>query len=66
MARMKYLYKKDADMMDMSRFPSFHASGSVKGMKDKFFGKDALLVKSGEWIYNVKGIDESIYYNIAH
>lgn len=65
MARKKYLYKKDADRLNMSRFPSFHVTGSIKGMKDKFYGKDALLVQSGEWIYNVKE-EEYIYYNIAH
>jgi len=49
MARVKILNEK----MDLSAFPNFHKSGSVTGMKKLYYGKDALLVKSGNYIYNV-------------
>lgn len=34
-------------------YPSFHASGSIKGMKKQFYGENALLVRCGSYIYNV-------------
>lgn len=43
-------------------YPSFHRSGSIKGMKEKYYGKDALLVRCGSYIYHVP---ERIYYR-AH
>lgn len=43
---------------DLSVFPNFHKSGSIKGMKDKYYGKNALLIKSGSYIYKVT---EEIY-----
>lgn len=50
---------------NLDRFPNFSRTGSIKGMKDKFYGKDALLVKKGAYIYNVTS-DQSIYYNQAY
>jgi len=44
--------KKDL-IHDLSIFPNFSSSGSIKGMKDKYYGKDARLIKSGSYIYNV-------------
>lgn len=38
---------------DLSQFPSFSNSGSIIGMKEKRYGKDALLVRCGAYIYNV-------------
>lgn len=35
------------------RFPSFHKSGSIIGMKKLYYGKDALLVRCGDYIYKV-------------
>jgi len=53
MAKVKYIKIKDGEKLGLSNFPSFSASGSIKGMKDKFYGKNALLVKCGSFIYNV-------------
>ena len=51
---MKTLYVRKSELKhDFSIFPNFSASGSIKGMKDKFYGKDALLIKSGSYIYKV-------------
>lgn len=34
-------------------FPNFDKSGSIRGMKKLYYGKDALLVRCGGYIYNV-------------
>ena len=47
----------------LSRFPNFHKSGSVRGMKKLYYGKDCLLVKCGNYIYNVSS--EPQIYNQA-
>lgn len=53
MVRVKYLDVKTAKRVNIDRFPNFSASGSIKGMKEKYYGKNALLVRSGNFIYNV-------------
>lgn len=67
-------YAKDAKVMrvrkctttwlDLSVFPNFHYTGSIKGMKNKHYGKGALLVKKGGYIYNVTS-EPDIYYQHA-
>ena len=61
----KTLYVTDAARIGISRFPNFHKTGSIAGMKKLYYGKNALLVRCGSWIYNVSSEPE-IYYNIAH
>lgn len=51
--RVKYLKVKDGKKFGISNFPNFSASGSIKGMKENFYSKNALLVRCGSWIYNV-------------
>lgn len=63
--RTKTLYKRDAEKVGISRFPNFHKSGSISGMKRLYYGKNALLVRCDSWIYNVSS-EPGIYYNIAH
>jgi hypothetical protein len=60
--KVRYMKKSDAIRCNLSQFPNFHASGSIRGMKEKYYGKDALLVRSGDYIYNVPA---EIYYQ-AH
>ena len=56
---MKTLTVKKTDLQhDLSVFPNFSASGSIKGMKDKYYGKNALLIRSGAYVYKVT---EEIY-----
>ena len=43
---------------DLSVFPNFSSSGSVKGMKKLYYGLNALLIKSGGYIYKVS---EEVY-----
>ena len=63
--RTKTLYRRDGERIGISRFPNFHNSGSIAGMKRLYYGKNALLVRCGRWIYNVSS-ELEIYYNIAH
>lgn len=37
----------------LNRFPNFSSTGSIVGMKKMYYGIDALLVRSGRWIFNV-------------
>lgn len=63
--RVKCIYKADKDRLHLSDYPNFSATGSVYGMKKRYYGKDALLVRCGAWIYNVSR-SHYIYYNVAH
>lgn len=62
MARLKYLKIEDGEYLGIDRFPNFHKSGNVYGMK-KRYGKDCLLVQCGNYIYNVASEPE--IYNKA-
>ena len=43
---------------DLSIFPNFHKSGSIIGMKKKYYGMDCFLIQCGNYIYKVT---EEIY-----
>lgn len=62
--KVKTLYVRDGERMNIDRFPCFHRTGSITGMKRMFYGQNALLVRCGSWIYNVSK-EPSIYHN-AH
>lgn len=53
MARVKYMNKEMKQIYNLSQYPNFSVTGSIAGMKAKYYGKDALLVRSGSWIYKV-------------
>lgn len=53
---------EEGKRVDISRFPNFHKSGSVTGMKKLYYGINALLVRCGAFIYNVTS-EPNIYYN---
>lgn len=40
--RVKYLPVAEGRALNIDQFPNFSASGSVKGMKEKYYGKDNL------------------------
>lgn len=65
MARVKYLPRKRGLEIGIQQFPNFSVTGSVIGMKEKYYGKDALLVRCGSWIYNVTSRPD-IYYEEAY
>lgn len=62
--RTKTLTKSEGERLQIDRFPNFHRSGSITGMKNKYYGKDALLVRCGSYIYNVSSEPE--IYEQAH
>jgi hypothetical protein len=43
----------------IDQYPNFSATGSIKGMIEKYYGKDAMLVRCGSYIYNVPS---EVYY----
>ena len=45
----------------IDRFPNFHKSGSVRGMKRLYYGRDCLLIRCGSYICNVSA-EPGIYY----
>lgn len=63
MARVRYLSVNHPLAKGIDSFPNFHKSGSIIGMKKHYYGKDALLVKCGDYIYNVSS--EPKIYNEA-
>ena len=63
--RVKYLPVRLYEKAGLSKYPSFSRTGSISGMKAKYYGKDALLVRCGSYIYNVTSNPE-IYHNLAH
>lgn len=54
---------KTATGLNLERFPNFHKTGSIKGMKALYYGKGSLLIKQGDYIYNVSSEPE-IYFNL--
>lgn len=60
--KVKYMTVYEGQQYNLSQYPNFHKSGSVRGMKKLFYGKDALIVQSGSYYYNVP---EEVY-NAAH
>jgi len=59
--KVKYLKVLHGERANIARFPNFHKTGSIKGMKQKFYGKNALLVQCGDYIYNV---DTEFYFRV--
>ena len=48
----------DREKYGLSKFPNFHRSGSILGMKNLYYGLDAKLVRCGDYIYNVSSKPE--------
>ena len=60
--KVKNLSAENGKACNISNFPNFHKSGSIRGMKKLYYGKNAMLVRCGECIYNVT---DYIYNNLA-
>lgn len=58
--RTKKMTVEEGKRVGISRFPNFHKSGSITGMKRLYYGVDALLVRVGDYVYNVTS-EPSIY-----
>ncbi|MDE7245478.1 MAG: hypothetical protein K2O18_16110 [Oscillospiraceae bacterium] len=70
--RVKTLSVSEGKQLGIEAFPNFSVTGSIIGMKRKYYGEDALLIRCGSYIYCVsqKGCPskygESLYYGHAH
>lgn len=53
MARVKYMCKEEKERFNLSDYPNFGPYGNVAGMKKLYYGKDALLVRCGAYVYHV-------------
>ncbi len=62
--RVKTLPKSLYEKYGLDRFPSFHNTGSITGMKNQRYGLDAKLIHCGAYIYNVTSHPE--IYDAAH
>ena len=61
--RVKRMTIEQGKRVGIDRFPNFHRTGSVRGMKKLYYGADSLLVHCGDYIYNVTS--EPQIYNQA-
>ena len=61
----KTLHSQDAKKVGISSFPNFHKSGSISGMKKAYYGRHALLLRCGGYMYNVSNPPD-IFYEVAH
>lgn len=59
--RTRSITKQEGERCGIHRFPNFHRTGSISGMKKLYYGEDALLVRCGAYIYNVSS-EPNIYY----
>ena len=64
MPRVKTLSVGDGELVGINKYPNFHISGSIAGMKKLYYGKNALLVRCGSYIYNVTSNPD--IYLMAH
>lgn len=53
MSATRYLSIDHPMARHLDGFPNFSVTGSIRGMKKLYYGVDALLVRSGSYIYNV-------------
>lgn len=60
----KTLKVKDGERIGIDKYPNFHKTGSIAGMKKLYYGEDALLVRCGNYIYNVTSNPE--IYDMAY
>ena len=61
--RVKKMTIEEGRRVGINRFPNFHKTGSVQGMKKLYYGQNCLLVCCGDYIYNVS--PEPQIYNQA-
>lgn len=51
--RVRKMAIEQGKRIGIDRFPNFHKTGSVRGMKRLYYGKNCLLVRCGNYVYNV-------------
>ena len=57
--RVRRMKVSEGKSINISQCPNFSATGSIKGMRENFYGKNAMLVRCGSYIYNVPA---EVYY----
>lgn len=57
--RVRRMTKDEGTIWQIAQYPNFSVTGNIEGMKNKYYGKDALLVRCGAWIYHVP---PKVYY----
>ena len=70
--RVKTLSVSEGKRLGIEAFPNFSVTGSITGMKKKYYGEDALLIRCGSYIYCVwqkfqpSPYGQGLYYSNAH
>ena len=59
--RVRRMTIEQGKRVGIDRFPNFHKTGSVRGMKKLYYGDKCLLVRCGSYIYNVSA-EPGIYH----
>lgn len=59
MGKIKYTSVKNYNRLSLGAFPSAGPGASVKGMRDKYWGRDAYILKCGQYFYKV---DSDTFY----
>lgn len=62
--RVKTMSVKNDHAIKLQSLPSFSKTGSITGMKKKYYGPNALLIRCGSWIYNATSRPD--LYDLAH
>lgn len=55
MTRQRTLYLPVRFSWMVHNLPNFHRSGSIAGMRRQFYGRNAILIRCGQYIYNATG-----------
>ena len=53
MPRVKYMNKELKEKYNLDQYGNFSITGSIQGIKDRYYGQNVLLVRSGSYIYKV-------------
>lgn len=63
--RVKKMTIEQGRRSGLNRFPNFHKTGSVRGMKRLYYGNKCLLVRCGDYIYNVSS-EPQVYHQATN
>lgn len=60
--RVRKISREEGERVNIHRFPNFSVTGSITGMRNLYYGRNALLVRCGSYIYNVSSEPEIYDY----
>lgn len=49
----KTISVKEGEAINIDQYPNFSVTGSIRGMKNLYYGKNASLIRCGRYVYNV-------------